>query len=544
MWRLLGFLVLLCRLVSAFAQVTNYPVTANMDTGTSSGSPKNVWYERGFNHAAPDSGLPPAEIPFASQSHSNRIYRFENYTNANAILITSRSGQTTGILSFTTPAIYSHLSLAASAAGGAVNLNSIVHHEDGSRQTNQIRVNDWYMSTNAIWTAHGRFDIGTARFDVSTNAWRIYAHDILVTNNASPVTGVEFVRRPNQFFGNAAVFGASGSNGDAFVPIAVSGFNQDIVIEGSYPLELLPNLRGNFSGDSLVGTPGEITDVRMLFWNYGSAISSSVNVSMYLRPPFEVLSPSNKIGEFTLPVLPPDAVQRSTNFPLSVPLGTAHGSYEVVLWIDPNEQMAEVSKAENQSVWPIVIGPNLSTPIINAYVRTNGLRAEIVFFAHVSNSGSHCGETSAELWFARGTTNETRLAGIPLPAFWALRRYEFELVVPVSSTVSAGIYPLTLELDPENLIAEGSETDNARSANLEITTELLQGMATLNLRTLNADAKILEISGRTAVPAEIIGSTNLLDWYSVQMVEPNAEFTSERAASAVMEFFQIRAVAP
>ena len=65
---------------------------------------------------------------------------------------------------------------------------------------------------------------------VNGNNPRLYSLDVTLSNTTSPVTSIDFAYASGS--GHGAIMAVSGSKGAAFTPIAVTGYNEDIVVEG------------------------------------------------------------------------------------------------------------------------------------------------------------------------------------------------------------------------------------------------------------------------------------------------------------------------
>jgi hypothetical protein len=92
---------------------------------------------------------------------------------------------------------------------------------------------DWLNGQNPAFTAAGRVNVTTFTFDMNNTNPRLYAVDIGVTNQASPVETVSFSYISGS--GHAVVFALSGagSERDLVRPIPVTGYNVDLVVEAT-----------------------------------------------------------------------------------------------------------------------------------------------------------------------------------------------------------------------------------------------------------------------------------------------------------------------
>ena len=202
--------------------------TASMDSGV--GNTSDSWYEQGYNAANPATGLPPAGSSFTSQSAANHQYRMAgSYSANNAVLLDSTL--TSATLTFlAAPAAYTGLSFLESGGHGGVTFSYTVHHQSGPADIGTQSIPDWFNGSNPAWTANGRVNAGTFAFNtVNGNNPRLYSLDIALANVASPVTSIDFSYVSGT--GHGAIMAVSGLNGATYTPLAVTGYNEDIVVE-------------------------------------------------------------------------------------------------------------------------------------------------------------------------------------------------------------------------------------------------------------------------------------------------------------------------
>jgi hypothetical protein len=200
--------------------------TASMDGGTNNTG--FTWYEAGFNVDAPDTGLPAAGTTVTSTTLPDHNYTFApSYTAANAILVDA--GVSNATYTVTAPTAVSALSFLGSAGNGATTNNVVIHHADGSSETAQMVISDWFSDVNIAFTANGRVDAISRGLDnVNNNFPRLLSVDVPVSNTTSPVTSIDFERVGG---GHSAIFAVSASNGADFTALAGTGFNYDMVVE-------------------------------------------------------------------------------------------------------------------------------------------------------------------------------------------------------------------------------------------------------------------------------------------------------------------------
>lgn len=205
--------------------------TASMDAGAANTG--FSWFERGYNSDWPAAGLPEAGAILVSGSGGNRRYQLApSYRASNVILLDS--SQSNATMRLNNPAAYGRLSVLTSSGGGGTVIGYTVHFQDGSSEPGTISSPDWIGGINPAWAANGRVDVTSFNYDiVNSDNPRLYSRDISLSRSSVPVISVDFnyVSGP----GHNAIFALSGAvflSGD-FNPIAVSGYNQDVVVEAT-----------------------------------------------------------------------------------------------------------------------------------------------------------------------------------------------------------------------------------------------------------------------------------------------------------------------
>lgn len=204
--------------------------TATLDSGAA--NTENTYYEQGYNVDAPATGLPVAGSTITSESFPDHSYTLAaSYTANNALLINTNSP--TGTLNLTTPAALSSLSFLAAAGNGSPTINYVVHHAAGSSETGTMVVPDWFSNGDYVTVVNGRVNVVSGGFQsVDGGNPKVFSVDIALSNTTSPVTRIE-LDASTAGSGVVAIFAVSGAApaGGEFTPLAVTGFNHDIVVE-------------------------------------------------------------------------------------------------------------------------------------------------------------------------------------------------------------------------------------------------------------------------------------------------------------------------
>ena len=208
--------------------------TASMDAGTNNTGAS--WYEVGYNTSAPATGIPAAGSTFTHATFADHSYQMApSYTAPNALLIAP--GQVTNAtLQLSAPATYATLSLLAAGGNGGITMNYTVHFDDATTQTGSVVIGDWFNGSDPAWTANGRVNVGTFTFDnVNNNNPRLNSYDLAISNPNAAITSVDFSYASGG--GRSAVLALSGNvvAGGIFTPIAITGYNYDMVVESAGP---------------------------------------------------------------------------------------------------------------------------------------------------------------------------------------------------------------------------------------------------------------------------------------------------------------------
>ena len=164
----------------------------------------NSWYEQGYNinndasgtlnnplHNLTGTGLPHPGgfITNAAQDH---IYQMaHSYTVPDSIYINDQDAYTNATITLTTPAVFSGLSLLASAGNGPVVVNYVINYQGGTKQSGVLSIADWFDGSNPTFIAKGRVAVDSAFFDSVNSGFPIlHQNDIVLTDTTDPVVSI------------------------------------------------------------------------------------------------------------------------------------------------------------------------------------------------------------------------------------------------------------------------------------------------------------------------------------------------------------------
>ncbi|MDB6066991.1 MAG: hypothetical protein JWR26_3199, partial [Pedosphaera sp.] len=218
----------------------------------------------GYTKGLPASGL------FSSASDTSTLFQFQPYNTNNALLLSTATGLTNGTLTLTTPATYGTISILANSGNGNASGTASVtlNFSDGTSFTTTYAAPDWFNNTPFALAGVERITLanGTLNAGGGSNNPRFYQ----TTLNLSTLLGATNKPLSSITLGKAAVsagtaiYAISGQLATNMAPIALTGFNYDLVIEntasgppfGNYAMELNP---GEGTGFYQSGLPGNTT---------------------------------------------------------------------------------------------------------------------------------------------------------------------------------------------------------------------------------------------------------------------------------------------
>jgi hypothetical protein len=203
--------------------------TASMETGAQNSG--FTWFEKGYVAEWLSAGLPPAGAIISSElSLSHRYQMPGDYRAKNAFLIDASAPA--ALMTFLCPSNYATLSFLTSSGLAQNVIGFKVHHQDGTSQQGTFISPNWYSNLDPACTGYGR--VNTTSFvlsDVNSYNPKLYSVDVKLVNVFSAVIKAELSL--SEGIGHTAIVAVSGTpiGAGPFVPIEISGYNEDIVVE-------------------------------------------------------------------------------------------------------------------------------------------------------------------------------------------------------------------------------------------------------------------------------------------------------------------------
>jgi hypothetical protein len=277
-----------------------------------------------INAIAQASGIPVHGTTFTTGDHSFTMA--PDYTVNDVVWVSPTV--TNATITLVTPTAASALSFLSAAGNGPVQPMVVVHHQDGSSETNAITIQDWFSGSTPMYIPNGRVAADSGQWSqqliTQDGADRLFAADLPLVNIVSPVTSIDLTYTNAGV--RAGIFAVSATAG-AVPPIITQqpvGTNtiagNDIAfgvqVSGTQPITfqwqkgtngIFANLSnaGNVSGattSNLTVTAADYfadaANYRVIVANAGGSVTSSVVLAVLFSTLTDVTQPGDSISAF------------------------------------------------------------------------------------------------------------------------------------------------------------------------------------------------------------------------------------------------------
>jgi subtilisin family serine protease/subtilase family serine protease len=204
--------------------------------------------------------------------------------------------------------------------------------------------------------------------------------------------------------------------------------------------------------------------------NQGVAPVPQSATGFYLSPDSSYDATDVPLGSRVVPALAVSGTDTAST-PLTIPAGTAPGTYYVVATADVDGAVAEISESNNTRSALVRIGPDLTVPTFT--VPSSGVAGTSVSVSDtVMNQGGDTAPGSATSYFLSTNSllnaSDVLLGSRPVPSLAPGSSHAGSVALLIPASTPAGTYYIIAKGDGDNAITESQETNNVRAKSLTI----------------------------------------------------------------------------
>ena len=221
------------------------------------------------------------------------------------------------------------------------------------------------------------------------------------------------------------------------------------------------------------GGAGLVLAVSDVIVNLGGGSAGGTMTRFYLSTNSSLDATDTLVGgRSTAGLAPTETSSASTT--LTIPVGTASGTYYVIVKSDADGAVTETSETNNTFVRSVRIGPDLSVASLTASATTVAAGAAVTVTDKTANDGGGAAGASVTRFYLSvnallDAADVVLAAGRGVPAVAAATSSTGSTPVTIPAGTAAGRYYILAKADGDGVVAETSETDNVLSRSIQVT---------------------------------------------------------------------------
>ncbi len=233
--------------------------------------------------------------------------------------------------------------------------------------------------------------------------------------------------------------------------------------------------------------------------NQGSAVAVTTTTAFYLSTTVTLGPGAVRLGSRPVGSLAAGASAAGVT-PLTIPAGTATGSYFIVAKADDLGAVAETGESNNTTVQPIAIGPDLIVFALTVPA-TSGATAHITASSTIKNQGGAAGASTTR--FHLSTTPSVGGGAVSLgtrtvPALAAGATHTSNTTLTIPAGTATGSYFIVARADDAGVVTEATEANNTAARPIVVGPDLI--VSALSAPASAAAGSQITISDTTANP--------------------------------------------
>jgi subtilase family serine protease/subtilisin family serine protease len=224
------------------------------------------------------------------------------------------------------------------------------------------------------------------------------------------------------------------------------------------------------------GGAGSTLSVSDSTLNQGNNAAAPSTTKFYLSVDYLLDATDVLLGSRAVPSLSAGATS-SGSTPLTIPAGTATGSYYILAKADADNVVPETNESNNNTQYTYVrIGPDLAVPALSA-PSSSGAGLTVNITDTTMNQGGGAADPSVtKFYFSTNSTldaGDVLLGSRAVPSLGASTSSSAFTSVTIPSGIGPGLYYIIAKADAEGTVVETSEVNNTQYVFIQIGPDLM-----------------------------------------------------------------------